>query len=190
MKLTPEKLTAFCAALAETGQVSKACKAVGISRMTAYEWRQDIPEFREAWAKALKVAQLVLEDEAMRRAVEGVDEPLVHKGQFTYRRDYAAIDPETGERVHPLAAPVLLGEDGSPIPETVKKYSDTMLIFTLKAADPAKYRDNSHVTLAGDADNPLSINDGTAATRLATLLAAAEARKRAQGDDDDLSDLI
>ena len=83
MKLTPEKLTAFCAALAETCRVDKACKAVGVSRVTAYKWRNTMPEFCAAWDSAMKVGITALEDEAHRRAFEGVPEPLVHQGQFT-----------------------------------------------------------------------------------------------------------
>lgn len=80
MKLTPEKLTAFCAALAETGIVRKACDAVGIARQTAYEWRSEIPEFAAAWDKALEIGITALEDEVHRRAFEGVDEGVYHQG--------------------------------------------------------------------------------------------------------------
>lgn len=80
MKLTPEKLTAFCAALAETGIVARACKAVDISRVTAYEWRNEIPEFAAAWDKALAIGVTALEDEAHRRGFEGVDEGVYHQG--------------------------------------------------------------------------------------------------------------
>ena len=80
MKLTPEKLTAFCAALAETCNVGKACKAVDISRVTAYKWRDEIPAFAEAWDKAMKIGVTALEDEAHRRAFEGYDKPIVHQG--------------------------------------------------------------------------------------------------------------
>ena len=80
MKLTPEKLTAFCAALAETGIVAKACKAVDISRQQAYKWRQSMPEFAKAWDDALEIGITALEDEAHRRAFEGTDEPVFHQG--------------------------------------------------------------------------------------------------------------
>lgn len=192
MKLTPERLTAFCAALSETGQVKKACAAVGISAYTAYEWRKNIPDFADAWANAMKVAVLGMESEAIRRAVDGIDEPVIHQGQFQYKYDYDAIDPETGEKYHPTFAPVLRDADGHPQYATVKKYSDTMLIFTLKAHDP-KYRDNSKVTLAGDPEAPLVVDDSSTAAKLAALLGAAEARKRAQGNDlseDDYDDLV
>lgn len=80
VKLTPEKLTAFCAVLAETCNVGKACKAVDISRYTAYRWRKEIDAFRDAWDEAMQAGVTALEDEAHRRAFEGIDEPIVHQG--------------------------------------------------------------------------------------------------------------
>lgn len=38
----------------------------------------------------------------------------------------------------------------------IRKYSDTLLMFLLKGNKPDKFRDNQHVTLAGDQDNPIS----------------------------------
>lgn len=113
---TPERAKAFCAALAETCNVGKACKAIGIGRTTAYEWRVGDPEFAAAWDAAMKVGVSALEDEVHRRAFEGNDEPVFHQGN------------ECG---------------------TVRKYSDTLAIFLLKAHNPDKYRDNSKVELAG-----------------------------------------
>lgn len=80
MKVTPEKLTAFCSALSETCNVGKACKAVDISRQTAYRWREEFPAFAEAWDKAMRIGVTALEDEAHRRAFEGIDKPIVHQG--------------------------------------------------------------------------------------------------------------
>lgn len=39
----------------------------------------------------------------------------------------------------------------------VREYSDTLLIFLLKARDPARFRENSRVELAGDPANPLAV---------------------------------
>jgi hypothetical protein len=151
MKLTPEKLTAFCAALAETCNVGKACAAVGISRMTAYTWRNEMPDFAEAWERAMKAGLLGLEDEAHRRAFEGVDEPVFYKGD------------ECG---------------------TVRKYSDTLTIFLLKAHDPDKYRENSKVELSGSlALNTMS--DEEIRAELAALTAGGVLHAP-----DDVSDLI
>lgn len=101
------------------------------------------------WDRALKVGVSALEDEAHRRAFDGVDKPLSHQGQFTYLRDFAAIDPETGKQYPPDKAPVLKDEQGRPQVATVKEYSDTLAIFLLKAHNPEKYRENSKVELSG-----------------------------------------
>jgi hypothetical protein len=142
VKLTPEKMTAFCAALAETCQVAKAAAAVGISRYTAYIWRKNDPEFAARWDDAMRAGLLVLEDEMHRRAIDGVAEPVLHQGQVTYLTEYY-----TGEDGKP-AARVKVDEQGQPIPMTVRKYSDTLAIFLAKAHDP-KYRDNSKLELSG-----------------------------------------
>lgn len=80
-KLSKEKLTAFCAALASTGMVRKACDAVGISMQTAFRWRKDIPQFADMWDEASNVGTTLAEDEAWRRAVDGVDKPVYYKGE-------------------------------------------------------------------------------------------------------------
>lgn len=71
---------AFLSNLAELGNVRDACRAAGIGRSTAYEWRQDIT-FAGAWDAALEEAADALEGEARRRAVEGVEEPIYHRGE-------------------------------------------------------------------------------------------------------------
>ena len=187
--LTPEKLTAFCAALAETAQVSKACAAIGISRDTAYRWRKAHLDFALAWDEAKAISITVLEDEAIRRGHAGYEEPLTHQGQFTPLVDYDAIDPLTGDKYIPALAPVKRNPDGSPQFATVKKYSDTLLIFTLKAHDP-KYRDKQNIELTGKDGGAVQFNDTEKATRIAALMALA--KSRADGTDEPLdgSDLV
>lgn len=81
MKFTPEKAEAFFAALAETANVTKACAAIAITRRTAYNWREADPEFAAGWDRAMKAAVLGLEDEAHRRAFEGLDKPVFYQGE-------------------------------------------------------------------------------------------------------------
>lgn len=186
MKLTPEKLTAFCAALAETCNVGKACAAVGISRMTAYTWRTEMPDFAEAWERAMKAGLLGLEDEVHRRAFEGIDDPLTHQGQFTYL--YREAKDEDGAPIlegdgRPRMVPVL-DEQGNHKVAAVRKYSDTLAIFLLKAHDPEKYRENSKLELSGS----LALNQMGDEEIRAELLALTAGGALHAGDD--VSDLV
>ncbi len=73
----------FLTALAKSCNITMACAAAGIGRQTAYKWREDDPLFGEAWRDALEEAVDGLEKEAWRRAVEGVDRPIVYQGVVT-----------------------------------------------------------------------------------------------------------
>lgn len=187
-ELMPERKVGFVAVLAECCNVGRACASVGIGRTTAYRWREEDPGFAEAWDKALAIGVSALEDEAHRRAFEGVDEPLTHQGQFTYlyrtRLDENG-DPVLNEHGLPIQDPVL-DENGEHKVAAVRKYSDTLAIFLLKAHDPAKYRENSRMELTGPDGEALNLSDTERAEKIAALLAAAQQRKA----DDDASDLV
>lgn len=198
MKLTPEKLTAFCAALAETCNVSRAAAAIGVSRYTAYKWRKADADFAAQWDDAMQAALLVLEDEARRRAFDGTDEPLTHQGSFTYLyerdEDGRVIFDETIEPGEDGAPPtttrhprLLLDANGQPRVATVKKYSDTLAIFLLKAHAPEKYRENSKIELGGPNDGPIQLESTTRAARLASLVAQISARVSPPDDGSDLA---
>jgi hypothetical protein len=63
--------------------VSEACRAAGIGRTTAYEWRDTDPVFAAAWKDAEEDAADKLEREAWRRGVEGTDKPITYQGEIT-----------------------------------------------------------------------------------------------------------
>lgn len=67
---------------------------------------------------------------------------------------------------------------------SVRKYSDPLTMFLLKAHRPAKYRDNAALELTGKNGGPLEISEQERASRLGRLLALARLRKR--GEDDGL----
>ena len=77
---TPENERAFLAALATTCSVTKACELTGLPRPTVYGWRAADADFAARWDEAKRIGAEALEDEAMRRAAEGVDEPVFHQG--------------------------------------------------------------------------------------------------------------
>jgi hypothetical protein len=70
---------AFIETLRRTANVTLAAKAAGVNRVTAYAWREE-PEFRSEWDAAVEEAADALEAEAWRRAVDGIDEPIVREG--------------------------------------------------------------------------------------------------------------
>lgn len=110
---------AFLEALTATGNVSESSKEAQVSRMFVYEQRRADQVFAAAWDDALDQASDLLEKEARRRAHDGWDEPV-----------FGSMGTGLGS-----------GEVG-----TVRKYSDTLLIFLLKGARPEKYRDRHEVT--------------------------------------------
>jgi hypothetical protein len=79
---TVEKQCAFIEALAETGVVEEACRRVGMSRTSADKLRRRPcgAQFRRAWETAVDYALYRIEENAHRRAREGVARPLFYKG--------------------------------------------------------------------------------------------------------------
>lgn len=73
---------AFLAALAECGIFTRAAEAAGVDRATVWRRRQDDAEFAQACDQAIDMASDKLEAEAIRRAVEGVEEPVYQGGQL------------------------------------------------------------------------------------------------------------
>ncbi|GMN01274.1 hypothetical protein [Erythrobacter sp. MTPC3] len=85
---TPQRQRAFIEALADTGSVAAACKAVDMSQPGAYYLRRQpgAESFREAWSAALDLGVQRIEDVAMDRALNGVDEPLYSYGKLVGTR--------------------------------------------------------------------------------------------------------
>ncbi len=81
---TPQRQRAFIEALADTGSVAAACKAVDMSQPGAYYLRRQpgAESFRAAWAAALDLGVQRIEDVAMDRALNGVEEPLYSYGHL------------------------------------------------------------------------------------------------------------
>jgi hypothetical protein len=81
---TPERQSAFIEALADTGSVDAACKAVNMSTVGAYHLRRqpEAESFRKAWEAALQLGVARVEDVVMDRALNGVEEPLYSYGKL------------------------------------------------------------------------------------------------------------
>lgn len=74
------KKRAFLAAFAETGNVTRAAEIVGCARTRHYEWLKDDPDYAADFASVEGHAADRLEQEARRRAVQGVAKPVFYKG--------------------------------------------------------------------------------------------------------------
>ena len=107
-EITHIKKRAFLSAYAQLGSIARAAHTAEVNRRSHTNWLQD-----DAYAKAFTLAQEMacdmLEAEAIRRAKEGVEEPVFHQGKQV---------------------------------ATIRKYSDTLLIFLPKGAMPHKYRES------------------------------------------------
>jgi len=70
----------FIDKLAHGYTVTGAARAIEKTRQRVYQWRDEDPEFRTAWKEAKQEGIDTLQDEARRRAVEGVAEPIIVDG--------------------------------------------------------------------------------------------------------------
>ena len=100
---------AFLAALSEIGVVTRACKAAKISVTSVWTERKHNAEFRAQYEDALQIGALQLEDEAVRRARDGV-----RRIKFNAKTGEPYRDPSTGE------------------PYVEHEFSDTLLLALLK----------------------------------------------------------
>lgn len=84
----PEVQRRFIAALAETGSVTAACRRVGRATHGVYQLRlhPEAVEFRAAWDVAADLGVRRIEDAAMDRALNGVEETFFYHGQLVGRR--------------------------------------------------------------------------------------------------------
>lgn len=75
------KEAAFLEALAHGFSVTKASTLSGMARRTAYNHRKSEPNFAELWDEAIEAGTDHVEDEALRRAVEGTEDPVFYQGE-------------------------------------------------------------------------------------------------------------
>lgn len=118
---------AFLAAFRTTCRVTQAAKAVGIDPTLHYKWLLEDPEYRVAFLQTRDQAAQILEDEAVRRAHEGVKKPMYYRGK-----------------------PVFHGKTRSYVYET--EYSDQLLSLLLKRFRPDDYRERTETQITGSID--------------------------------------
>lgn len=122
----PDK-RAFLSAFSYCGRIRRAALEARVNWRMHYHWLKDAV-YAAAFEQAKELAADFLEDEAVRRATEGVQRAIYHKGDK-------------------------IGE------ETI--YSDTLLIFMLKAMRPERFRDNTHVKVEQDIQVNITVEERT-----------------------------
>ena len=80
------KQRAFLEAYSSCGSLRLAAKAAHVARCNHYRWLKCDPKYAEAFEVARESAGQALEDEARRRAVEGVREPVYYEGDVCGHR--------------------------------------------------------------------------------------------------------
>ena len=71
----------FLEVLSETANVAEARKAVGLTARRLFLLKESDPEFSRDWELCFNIGISSLESEAVRRAKDGVPEPVWYKGE-------------------------------------------------------------------------------------------------------------
>lgn len=160
---------AFIAAVrTHGGTLAPAARDVGVLPATVYGLIKSDADFAAAVEAAQEEVYDDMERELARRAVEGVEEPVVYQGQMAFRMEMA-LDEE-GQEVWRKK----LDTNGQPIPLTVNKRSDALLMFALKGYRKKRFAERTELTGADGA--AVQIDETTRAARIAQLLAVAKSR--------------
>jgi hypothetical protein len=111
----------FLAAFSVSGSIIEACRWSGTSRESHFRWMRDDPTYPPRFAEAEKQSTRTLEDEAVRRAKNGIEEPILYKGKPVYVQ-------------------------GQPL--TKLTYDTTSLWKLLEARAPEKYKRDSKIDIS------------------------------------------
>lgn len=141
--------TAFLAAFRQTGVVGWAANSVPVDRKTVSNWRKADPEFDAAFLSAEEDAADRLEQEAFRRAHDGVRKYVISRGALVMVDDGA----------------------GGTTPLIEHVYGDTLMHVLLRARRPDKFRDRASVEHTGKDGGPIqaigiTTNDPVEAARI------------------------
>lgn len=134
----------------QCGRRSIANTKVGVHRRTVEIHLKKDPKFYEGFEDAMQFFRESLVNEAVRRGVRGVDEPIFSRG-----RRALDIHPDDADRLSELEK---AGEMPRMIPATIRRYSDTLLHALLKAHNP-EFTDKQIVETAKDSDSVAKIEE-------------------------------
>jgi hypothetical protein len=141
IKFTLRARARFIEALRATANISSAARSINMSRRALYDARDRDPDFAAQWDDAIETAVDALEEEAWRRGVLGVEEPIISMGK--------PVRDEAGKTV------------------VIRKYSDHLLLALLKAHRPERYRENINLNMTNTVE--LGVRLDAAQRRLGSL---------------------
>lgn len=121
----------YLAYVSEGHGLTAAAKLTGFNYTTIRKHRLNDDAFEAEIDNAIAEGALALEDEATRRA-QGYLEQVIHNGAARWQ-----TDPVTGD--------LMLDADGKPLPLMKRSQSDILLMFELKARNPARFADHHRV---------------------------------------------
>jgi hypothetical protein len=127
----PERAQAqekFLKSFSMTANVRAACMAAGIDRTLVYQWAEHSEEFSIRFKQAELDANDLIRGELFRRAVQGVEKPMVSMGKVVY-----VEDPK---------------KKGEQIPLMERVYSDSLLSLLAKARMP-EFREKQQIEVNG-----------------------------------------
>ena len=131
------KQRAFLAAFAICGKVTEAAQHAEIGRTVVYNWLQESEQFKKAFELHEQIAARNLEDEAYRRAHDGVRKLKFFKGE-----PIMVKNPDTGELE----------------PYVEHEYSDSLAQFLLRGLKPDKYREKPEPPPPVVSVSPITVN--------------------------------
>lgn len=79
--VTPKQGAFLSALVANGGQHGKAAKAANLTRQSHYQWMKTDEHYQELHRQAMIQVTVVLEDEAIRRAIDGQEKGIYYQGQ-------------------------------------------------------------------------------------------------------------
>ena len=131
----------------KTANIAYAARAAGIQRKQVYVWQEKYDDFCSRMAEAREEAYDKLEQEALRRAVEGVQRKR----------------------------PIIVGREIIDY-EVITEYSDRLLEVLLKARRPDVFREKTSIEHSGPNGQPIAIDLAEQRSALAGRIASLTAR--------------
>lgn len=124
----------FLDVFGKTANVLAACQSAGIDRSTVYRWKEVDDTFLVQFNLASEDANDRIRAELFRRAVQGVEKPVVSMGKVVYTTD----------------------EKNKPKPLMERVYSDSLLALLAKARMP-EFREKQQMELSGPDGGPIQV---------------------------------